>query len=194
MEPDRRGRCTSSSAGKERVIAGRPEAADPVGDRAAFADLVRTHAPMAKRAAVLWGAGADADDVVQDAFVKAYRAMPRFRPGSDFRPWLLRIVINETRNLHRGRNRREAREQRWSVDRTDGGDVEGEVITTVRAAELAKAVRRLPDRLRAVVTCRYLLDLSEAETADCLRIPRGTVKSRLSRALHELRSEVNDDA
>ena len=81
------------------------------GDAAAFAHLVRRHAPMAKRMAVFWGAGADSDDVVQEAFVKAYAALPRFRSDSEFRPWLLCIVRNETRNLFRGRTRRAAREE-----------------------------------------------------------------------------------
>jgi RNA polymerase sigma-70 factor (ECF subfamily) len=155
---------------------------------------VRLHAPVAKRAAVLWGAGAEADDVVQEAFVKAFRAMPRFRAGQEFRPWLLRIVINETRNLHRGRSRREQREQRWWDDRTvTSPDTEAVVLTAVSAETLAGAVDRLPEPLRAVVVCRYLLELSEAETAASLRVPRGTVKSRLSRALARLRTEVNDD-
>ena len=79
------------------------------GDATAFAHLVHRHAPIAKRMARLWGAGADADDVVQDAFVKAHAALARFRSASGFRPWLLSIVHNETRNLHRGRGRRTAR-------------------------------------------------------------------------------------
>jgi hypothetical protein len=79
------------------------------GDAPAFGHLVRRHAPIAKRMAVLWGAGSDADDVVQEAFVKAYGALPRFR-GEAFRAWLLSIVHNETRNLHRSRGRRVARE------------------------------------------------------------------------------------
>ncbi|GAB3745309.1 RNA polymerase sigma factor [Microlunatus parietis] len=166
----------------------------PGGERVAFADLVRLHAPVAKRAAVLWGAGAEADDVVQEAFVKAFRAMPRFRAGQEFRPWLLRIVINETRNLHRGRTRREQREQRWWDDRTvTHPDTEAVVLTAVSAGTLAGAVDRLPEPLRAVVICRYLLELSEAETAASLRVPRGTVKSRLSRALARLRTEVSVD-
>ena len=62
------------------------------GDPAAYAVLVALHAPVAKRLAVLSGAGSDADDVVQEAFVQAYEALPRFREGAGFRPWLLRIV------------------------------------------------------------------------------------------------------
>jgi RNA polymerase sigma factor (sigma-70 family) len=78
------------------------------GDPVAFGQLVRRHAPIARRMAVLWGAGADADDVVQDAFVKAYAALPGFRLGGEFRAWLLAIVRNETRNLFRSRGRRSA--------------------------------------------------------------------------------------
>ncbi len=72
------------------------------GDSAAYGELVVQHAPVAKRTAVFLGAGADADDVVQESFVKAYRALGSFRSGSAFRPWLLRIVTNETRNLPSG--------------------------------------------------------------------------------------------
>jgi RNA polymerase sigma-70 factor (ECF subfamily) len=66
---------------------------------------------VAKRTAVLLGAGSDADDVVQEAFVKAYGALRGFREGAAFRPWLLRIVANETRNLVRSRGRRSRREE-----------------------------------------------------------------------------------
>src|SRR6478752_10686773 len=82
------------------------------GERDAFADLVRRYAPIAHRTAVLLGAGADADDVVQEAFVKAYRALGSLRDGAPFRPWLLRIVANETKNLHRSTGRRLNRERR----------------------------------------------------------------------------------
>ena len=70
------------------------------GERDAFAELVRLYLPVAHRTAVLLGAGSDADDVVQEAFVKAYRGLAGFRVGAPFRPWLLRIVANETKNLH----------------------------------------------------------------------------------------------
>jgi RNA polymerase sigma-70 factor (ECF subfamily) len=81
------------------------------GDADAYADLVSRHAPVAVRTAALLGAGPEAEDVVQEAFVKAYGALSRFRDGAAFRPWLLRIVVNETRNLHRAAGRRHARER-----------------------------------------------------------------------------------
>ena len=88
------------------------------GDRDAYAELVHRHAPVALRTATLLGAGADAEDVVQEAFVKAYGALGRFRDGAAFRPWLLRIVANETENLHRSAGRRAARE-RSAWERTE---------------------------------------------------------------------------
>jgi RNA polymerase sigma-70 factor (ECF subfamily) len=165
------------------------------GEAAAYAELVTRHAPVARRLAVLSGAGSDADDVVQEAFVKAYRSLWSFRDGAEFRPWLLRIVINESRNLHRGQSRRSDRERRVVREAarlvTDSDPAEVAVSEERREALLA-AIRTLPEGLREVVTCRYLLELSETETAESLDIPNGTVKSRLRRGLARLREELAD--
>jgi RNA polymerase sigma factor (sigma-70 family) len=167
------------------------------GDRRAYGELVDRHASVAHRAAVLLGAGADADDVVQEAFVKAYRALGRFRPGAPFRPWLLQIVANEARNTHRSSARRSAREQATMAlpdsllpGAAEARDPASLAISAERRTELLLAVRMLEEGQRLVVTCRYLLDLDEAETATVLGLPRGTVKSRLHRALRQLRSQV----
>lgn len=165
------------------------------GETAAYAELVTRHAPVARRLAVLSGAGSDADDVVQEAFVKAYRSLSSFRDGAEFRPWLLRIVLNESRNLHRSKSRRTDRELR--VVRGESRLVDGpdpaEVAVGAESREaLLGAIRSLPDELREVVTCRYLLELSESETAEVLRIRNGTVKSRLHRSLARLREELSD--
>lgn len=166
------------------------------GDTAAFAVLVLRHAGIAKRLAVLTGADAEADDVVQEAFVKAYRSLGSFRTGAQFRPWLLRIVVNESHNLHRGRSRRHAREL-WVVRGEDPAavapDPAAAALELDRREVLLSAVQHLPDDLRDVVTCRYLLELSEAETAAVLDLRAGTVKSRLHRALGRLREEVSRD-
>ena len=162
------------------------------GDPTAYGHLVRRHAALAKRMAVLWGAAGEADDVVQDAFVQAYAALPRFRAGAEFRPWLLTIVRNLTRNAQRARGRRSAREAFVAIDDVVA-DVEDSALDTVRRDRLLSGVRRLPEDLREVVACRYLLELSEAETATTLGIPSGTVKSRLHRALARLREEVGDE-
>ena len=172
------------SADDDAALVGRVRAGDPD----AYALLVRRHAPMAMRTAALLGAGANTEDVVQEALVKAYRSLDRFRDDRPFRPWLLRIVANEAHNAHRSGVRRTAREQR--VLPPELIDPAGEVVHREAKEQLLAAVGRLPDKLRTVVTCRYLLELDEAETAVVLGVPRGTVKSRLSRGLARLRTEL----
>ena len=165
------------------------------GDRDAYAELVRRHAPLALRTATLLGAGPDAEDVVQEAFVKAYGALGRFRDGASFRPWLLQIVANETKNLHRSAGRRVARERSaWNATEplllaAAADDPAAAAISGERRAELVKGISQLSEPHRRVVICRYLLELDEAETATLLGWPRGTVKSRLHRGLAQL-SEV----
>src|SRR5687768_13787346 len=127
------------------------------GDLDAYAELVRRHAPMAVRTAVLLGAGADAEDVVQEALVKAYRSLGRYREGAAFRPCLLQIVANETRNNHRSVVRRGARERRVTLS-GDLLDPEEQVADREQKVQLLAAVASLPERLRIVVTCRYLLE------------------------------------
>jgi RNA polymerase sigma factor (sigma-70 family) len=169
------------------------------GDRDAYAELVHRHASVAVRTAALLGAGGDAEDVVQEAFVKAYGSLDRFRPGAPFRPWLLKIVANETRNLHRSSGRRAAREQRsWALTErlllTRSDDPAEATLSQERQEALVRGLSRLSPPHRQVVTCRYLLDLDEAESAAVLGWPRGTVKSRLHRALARLRDVLDDDA
>jgi RNA polymerase sigma factor (sigma-70 family) len=160
------------------------------GDRDAYAFLVARYSALAHRTAYLLGAGHEAEDVTQEAFVKAYRTLDSFRSGSAFRPWLLRIVANETRNLHRRWRRRTSLELRVAVQ-ADAADTTPTPEQTAVAADtnaiLLAAINAMPSRDRLVLTCRYFLDLSEAETAQVLAWPRGSVKSRLSRALVKLR-------
>src|SRR5215469_6088460 len=152
------------------------------GDLDAYGVLVARYSLRAHRAAFLLGAGEESDDVVQEAFVKAFRHLSRFRAGESFGPWLLRIVANETRNLTRSRRRRAADANAVTAD----APVD-EVLAAERRARLVAAVNGLPDRERRVVVCRYFLDLSEAETAQVLAWPLGSVKSRTWRALNRLR-------
>ncbi|MDG4798112.1 RNA polymerase sigma factor [Micromonospora sp. WMMD1082] len=161
------------------------------GDLEAYEFLVARHTAAAYRTAVLLGAGSDAEDVIQEAFVKGYRRLSRYRGESSFRAWLLAIVANETRNLHRSRERRNGlllRAARLSAgaEATEDGAV-GAVLAGERRAALVRALRLLPAKDREVIVCRYFLDLSEDETVTMLGWPRGTVKSRTSRALVKLR-------
>lgn len=125
--------------------------------------------------------------------MKAFKALSRFREDAQFRPWLLRIVANETKNLHRATKRRNLLELRVADDPVDHRDPAALAVRDAAKTELLNALKALPEKDRAVVTCRYLLDLSEAETAQTLGLAKGTVKSRLSRALAKLREAVSDD-
>jgi RNA polymerase sigma factor (sigma-70 family) len=169
-------------------VVGRPRDLDT------YDQLVREHQGIAFRTAyVITGSAADAEEVVQDAFVKAYRARGRFRSGAPFRPWLLAIVANEARNRRRSAGRRARLSLQLAEERPSGGAApspEVALLAREERAELLAAVDRLGEEQRAAVACRYFLGLSEAETAAVLGCRPGTVKSRLSRALARLEEEL----
>ena len=167
------------------------------GDADACEELVRAYQGIAFRTAYLVaGNAADAEEAVQDAFVKAYRALWRFRPGAPFRPWLLRIVANEARNRRRSAGRRAALALRATQEPPGEAapSPEAALLGAERREELVAALNRLDERDREALACRYFLDLSEAETAAALGVRPGTVKSRLSRALERLRAELGEEA
>ncbi|WP_151480924.1 RNA polymerase sigma factor [Streptomyces albicerus] len=177
------GRIVDEAAVIARVRAGEPEA---------YAELVRAHTGLALRAAAALGAGADAEDVVQQAFFKAYCSLGRFRDGAAFKPWLLSIVANETRNTVRTavRQRTLAGREAALVEAEplipESADPAVAALEVERRAALLAALERLNEEHRLVVTYRYLLEMDESETAQALGWPRGTVKSRLNRALRKL--------
>ncbi|MEX2406918.1 MAG: RNA polymerase sigma factor, partial [Actinomycetota bacterium] len=155
------------------------------GDVRAYGELVDRYREIAFRTAYLIARNsADAEDATQDAFVKAYYALDRFRSADPFRPWILRIVSNEARNRRRSAGRRERLTLRV-VERRGPGDAAPSPDAAAIAQEMRRtllaALETLPERDREVIACRYLLELSEAETAQTLGIRPGTVKSRLSR-------------
>lgn len=159
------------------------------GDRDLFRILVTRYSLLAKRTAVLCGAGDEADDVVQEAFVAAYRALARFRRDEPFRPWLLRIVVNRSRNAVRARSRAQTLADRagaWDHVVLEW-DPAAEALGAERRDALVQALSRLPAQDREILVLRYLLDLSETDTALTLKVPKGTVKSRTARALQKLR-------
>jgi RNA polymerase sigma factor (sigma-70 family) len=139
------------------------------------------------RIAALMCGAADAPDVTQEAFVKAWRALGRFRPGAPFRPWLLAIVANEARNARRSAGRRAALATRATDAPGLSASTEDLVLTSEDRDRLLRALDQLAEIDREVISCRYLADLSERETAAVLGCRPGTVKSRLSRALERLR-------
>ena len=154
---------------------------------------MRAHQDIAFRAAYLvTGSAAEAEDAAQDGFVKAWQALPRFRRGAPFRPWLLAIVTNEARNRRRHAGRQAALALRALEPEPAGPEEEA----TARAdhERVVRIVSGLSEEHRLVIGYRYFLDLSEEETAEALGIPRGTVKSRLARALARLREQMEADA
>lgn len=161
------------------------------GDPDAYASLVREYQEIAFRTAYLiTHDAADAEDAAQDGFVKAWRALPRFRRGAPVRPWLLQIVANEARNRRRSGGRREALAARAAHELSLQGQASAPEDSSLAAEErraLLRALEGLREEERLVLACRFLLGLSEAETAQALSLRPGTVKSRASRGLDRLR-------
>jgi len=164
------------------------------GDLRAWETIVREYQGIAFRTAyLLSGSAADAEEAAQDGFVKAYRALGRFRRGAPLKPWLLRIVANEARNRRRSAGRREALAVRAAAQVRPGDAVpspEAALLAGDERERLLEAVNALPEDHRLAIACRYFLDLSEEDTAAALGIRRGTVKSRLARALARLRESL----
>ena len=140
--------------------------------------LFRRHWPLAYRAAYLVvHDGAAAEDIAQEAFLAAVRALDRFDRRRPFGPWLHRIVVNRAIDWAR---RRELR-------REIGGDSLAEQAAAPEAAHWSVDLSRLSPDHRAVVVLRYLLEYTPGEIAELLELPRGTVNSRLRRALDQLK-------
>lgn len=187
-------RSVSGSAGS---LGHRPDselvAAARQGHGAAFGELVRRHQASALRvAAMALGSEVGADDVAQEAFVKAHRALDRFRLEEAFKPWLFRIVVNTARNRQRGAVRQ--RRLAVRVGRL-GSTVEPgpEELATHRVdqAVVIEAINRLRPNDRLILTYRWYEQMTEAEIAGALGVRNGTVKSRLNRAMARLRAELD---
>ena len=160
------------------------------GDADAYGAIVRLYHDVACRIAYLvLGDAAEAEDAAQEAFIKAFYALPRFRPGAPFRPWLLEIVANQARNQRRAAGRRDALALRATAGASKDAapSPEADVLVEEQRQAVLRAVGGLREDDRLVVAYRYFQELSEAEIAAALGCARGTVKSRLSRALERLR-------
>jgi len=168
------------------------------GDQSAYGQLVQAYQGIAFRTAYLIaGDATEAEDAAQEGFVKAFYALNRFRAGAPFRPWVLQIVANEARNRRRSAGRRTALVMRTAAEAPSGEAApspEAAVISGEEQRALLTAVNTLKEEDRLVISCRYFLELSEEETAAALGWRRGTVKSRLSRALDRLRAQMGEAA
>jgi RNA polymerase sigma factor (sigma-70 family) len=169
------------------------------GDRPAYGELVRRHQAAALRlAAGVCGSTEEARDIVQDALVKGYRSLDRYRGDAPVRSWLLRIVANDAKNAIRTRVRRIGREERYdTLHRGSGADADvvgDQVADRDESARLLALLARLDHRDREILACRFVAGLSEGDTATTLGIPIGTVKSRASRALGRARELLAGEA
>jgi RNA polymerase sigma factor (sigma-70 family) len=161
------------------------------GDNAAWEALVHQHQESVFRLAyLLLGDPDDAQDITQDAFIRAYNALGRFDAQRPLRPWLLRIASNLASNRRRSIGRYLAALARFSQENPDAYRTYDRPFPNEESAALWQALQRVKPGFREVIYLRYFLEMSEAEMAEVLGVAQGTVKSRLHRALKELRIVV----
>lgn len=168
------------------------------GDRAAFDSLVRRYEKQAYSYALrLTNNGDEAGDIVVDAFLRVYNALPNFKGQSTFGTWLYRIITNCYLDLRK----KSKRHQHMSLDSTIAVE-EGELALQVadpapgpgeeaekgaREQAVRLAMNRMPEYQQAMITMYHVEGLSYEEIAEALDLPIGTVKSRLNRARLALR-------
>jgi RNA polymerase sigma-70 factor (ECF subfamily) len=173
------------------------------GDDGAFHRLVDRHAPAMFRVAMsLSHNRSDAEDLLQETFIGAYRGMKRFAGRSSIRTWLLQILMRQAAKAwHRNRHHRQARSLSASEAGSESGETNLQGISTILARSNASATGLVETRLdvmevlaklspahRQILILREIEQMSYQEIAQVLDVPRGTVESRLSRARQEFRA------
>jgi RNA polymerase sigma-70 factor (ECF subfamily) len=163
------------------------------GERGAYDLLVLKYQHKVVKLVMRYlGDAADAEDVAQEAFIKAYRALPRFRGDSAFYTWLYRIAINTAKNALAARNRNPVT---YDLD-TQGNEEAAEMIGKLKDPETPEglalteeirnivntAISELPEDLRTAIVLRELEGMSYEEIASAMDCPVGTVRSRIFRA------------
>lgn len=157
------------------------------GSEAHFAELLRRYERLLAGFLRRRVGDADAEDVFQEVWLRVARGAASFDRARRFKPWLFGIALNESRTWQRKRPR-------------IAGSVEATAVADPRSppsgdgADVEKLLAALPSEQRDVMILRYQLDLSEAEIAEALDLPRGTVKSRAHAALARLAKQVRRDA
>jgi RNA polymerase sigma-70 factor, ECF subfamily len=165
------------------------------GDEAAWALVVQQHqAALFRLAYLLLGDSDEAEDVAQEALIRAFYALDRFDVSRALRPWLLQIVKNLARNRKRSVRRYLAALQRWwHAAPTHSEASSHTAIPGHEAHELWQAIQQLSAHDQEVIYLRFFLELSVADSASFLGVAEGTVKSRLSRALARLRTIIEQE-
>jgi RNA polymerase sigma factor (sigma-70 family) len=162
-------------------------------DAAAWEQIVRRYQqPVFRLAFLILGEAADAEEIAQEAFVRAYLSLDDFDEGRPFRPWVLQITRNLARNRRRSLGRYWANLRRWWQKQPEPVEQAPDQHRD-NARLLWQAVRQLKPVWQEVIYLRYFLDLSESEMATALEIAPGTVKSRLHRGLAALKELVEQD-
>lgn len=164
------------------------------GDLDAYEALLRCHQQDAQRASFLvLRQREEAEDAVQEAFVRAWDRIDQFDARRDFRPWLLKIVTNEARDRLRARGRRRRLKLRAIREMDTKKAVpspERSVVTSERVGAVIEEINGMDEDDQTIMSYRYFLDLPTAEIADLLDMPHGTVRSRISRARQRLRERL----
>lgn len=167
------------------------------GMKEAFDSLVRRHQDRMLCVAGKWlGHPQAARDAAQNTFLEVFRYLPRYRPRGKFKAFLHRVLLNQCRMLQRSRRYDlAAREQLQVAPEWNASDLPDEqLLAREKRREVERALGRLSKKLRNVLVLRYAAELSHEEIADVLKIPLGTVKSRLFAGLAKLRRVLEGEA
>jgi len=168
------------------------------GNPVAWEALVRRHQEHVFRLAYLTlRDAAEAEDMAQETFLRAFLALDRFETGRPLRPWLTRIAVNLARNRRRSLGRYLGQLRRAFASEPEpehaGAPLENALQARWQATKLREAVGRLSRPKQEVLYLRFFLAMPEVEMAEALDVPPGTVKSRLHRAIADLRRTIEAD-
>lgn len=162
------------------------------GDREAFSALVEQYRDNVYRLAYrMCGNEYDADEAAQEAFVAAWRALPNFRGDAKFSTWLYRLTTNAAIDVMRREKRHQTIGDGEMIEVADESDSPQETVERTEQQEaVQKALATLSDEYREVLLLRYMEELDYAEIAEVLKLPSGTVKSRINRAKAALKTAL----
>jgi RNA polymerase sigma-70 factor (ECF subfamily) len=160
---------------------------EPGADRAEFERLMRESYRLVYRIAYsVLGNAADAEEVTQDTFLSAYQKIGTLRNPERFRPWVARAGWRLALNRRRGAARAMSRDNAWMADQPDSEDPEAQAAEREFESRLRAQVDLLPEKLRSVVLLIGVEEMDVRTVAGILKIPEGTVRSRLHLARRQL--------